>query len=110
MATAALITPVDTAAEHAHTALIVHRTASDGARGNETGVVSNLIRAGQLDVAEEIAEEVLESARENGLIQRHAMMLSMRGWIRSTVEAWRRRATTSRPRSTSARMSHCPRR
>ena len=33
LATAALITPVDTAEEHARAALLVHRTAADGARG-----------------------------------------------------------------------------
>ncbi|MDA0161109.1 AAA family ATPase [Solirubrobacter ginsenosidimutans] len=81
LATAALITPVDTAAEHARAALLVHRAAADGSRVSVTGVVSNLIRAGRLDDAERIAEEVLASARAAGLIQRHALMLSMRGWI-----------------------------
>ena len=81
LATAALITPVDTAAEHARAALLVHRAAADGGRVSATGVVSNLIRAARLDDAERIAEEFLASARAGGLIQRHALMLSMRGWI-----------------------------
>ena len=81
LATAALITPVDTAEEHARAALLLHRAAADGARVSATGVVSNLIRAARLDDAERIAEEVLASARAGGLIQRHALMLSMRGWI-----------------------------
>jgi ATP/maltotriose-dependent transcriptional regulator MalT len=76
-----VITPVDTAEEHARAALLAHRAAGDGARVSATGIVSNLIRAARLDDAERIAEEFLASARAGGLIQRHALMLSMRGWI-----------------------------
>ncbi|WP_028063390.1 AAA family ATPase [Solirubrobacter soli] len=80
IAAAALITPVDTAAEHARVAGLLQRTVADGARVTETGVVSNLIRAARLDEAERIASEVLDRARAGGLIQQHASMLSMRAW------------------------------
>ena len=47
----------------------------------ETGIVSNFIRAGQLERAETVIERVMAEARAKGLVHRHALMLSMRGWV-----------------------------
>ena len=81
LATTAVITPVDSAAEHARAALLAQRAVPDGARVTETGVVSNLIRAARLDDAQRIAEEALDRARSGGFLQLLVSMLSMRGWI-----------------------------
>ena len=80
LAAAAVIKPVDTAEAHAHAAELVQRARTDADRF-DTGIVSNLIRAGRLDQAQAAAEAALTAARAGGFIQRHASMLGMRGWI-----------------------------
>ncbi|HEY1273906.1 MAG TPA: AAA family ATPase [Thermoleophilaceae bacterium] len=83
LATAAAMTPADTASDHAHAADLMERGLGASARSgfNETGVVSNFIRAGRLDAAERVAARALEEARRRGFLWRYAVMLSMRGWI-----------------------------
>jgi DNA-binding CsgD family transcriptional regulator/tetratricopeptide (TPR) repeat protein len=84
LATAASVTPADTAAAHAEAAELLDRSVlldPDRAGRPETGIVSNFIRAGQLERAEQVVERVMEQARAGGLVQRHGLMLSMRGWI-----------------------------
>ena len=81
LAAAAVIRPVDTAEAHAHAAELTQRTQADVNRFSDTGIVSNLIRAGRLDQAQAAAEAALTAARAGGFIQRHASMLGMRGWI-----------------------------
>jgi hypothetical protein len=59
LATAAAMRPADSAAEHARVAELVERCVVDGAVPagfRETGVISNLIRAGRLDAAGRIVE------------------------------------------------------
>ena len=81
LAAAAVVTPVDTAQEHARAAELAQHTQADVDRFADTGVVSSFIRASRLDQAQEAAEAALETARRGGFIQRHASMLSLRGWI-----------------------------
>ena len=84
LATAASITPQDTAAAHAAAAELLDRSVlldPDQTGRPETGIVSNFIRAGQLVRAERVVERVMENARAKGLVQHHGLMLTMRGWI-----------------------------
>ena len=81
LAAAAVIKPVDTAEEHARAAELAQHTHADLDRFADTGIVSSFIRAGRLDQAQEAAQRALDAARRGGFIQRHASMLSMRGWI-----------------------------
>ena len=84
LATAATLTPADTAAAHAAAAELLDRSFvldPDQSGRPETGIVSNFIRAGQLERAEAVMERVMAEARAKGLVQRHALMLMMRGWI-----------------------------
>ena len=84
LATAASVTPAATAAAHAEAAELLDRSVlldPDRAGRPETGIVSNFIRAGRLERAEQVVERVMEHARSHGLVQRHGLMLSMRGWI-----------------------------
>jgi DNA-binding CsgD family transcriptional regulator len=84
LATAASITPADTAAAHAAAAELLDRSLlldPDQMGRPETGIVSNFIRAGELERAELVVERVMDEARSRGLVHRHGVMLSMRGWI-----------------------------
>jgi ATP/maltotriose-dependent transcriptional regulator MalT len=84
LATAASVTPADTAAAHAEAAELLDRSVLlDPHRAGrpETGIVSNFIRAGRLEQAERVVERVMKQARSQGLVQRHGLMLSMRGGI-----------------------------
>jgi DNA-binding CsgD family transcriptional regulator len=84
LATAASVTPADTAAAHAEAAELLDRSVlldPDQPGRPETGIVSNFIRAGQLERAELVVERVMDEARSQGLVHRHGLMLSMRGWI-----------------------------
>ena len=94
LATAALITPVDTAAEHARAALLWHRAGADGARVTETGVVSNLIRRGAARRrASGSPTSCWREARAGGFIQRHASLL-----VDARVDRVRARRPGRRPR------------
>ncbi len=84
LATAATLTPADTAAAHAAAAELLDRSLvldPEHSARPETGIVSNFIRAGQLERAETVIERVMAEARAKGLVHRHALMLSMRGWV-----------------------------
>jgi DNA-binding CsgD family transcriptional regulator len=83
-ATAAALTPADTAAAHAEAAELLDRSVlldPDQPGRPETGIASNFIRAGRLDQAERVVERVMQAARSQGLVHRHGLMLSMRAWI-----------------------------
>jgi DNA-binding CsgD family transcriptional regulator/tetratricopeptide (TPR) repeat protein len=84
LASAASMTPHDSAAQHAAAAELFDRSLlldPDQPGRPETGIVSNFIRAGRLERAELVVERVMEQARSQGLVHRHALMLSMRAWI-----------------------------
>jgi tetratricopeptide (TPR) repeat protein len=84
LATAASVTPADTAAAHAAAAELLDRSVlldPDQPGRPETGIVSNFIRAGQIERAEIVVERVMDDARSRGLVHRYGLMLSMRGWI-----------------------------
>ena len=109
LAAAAVITPVDTAAEHARAAELTQRTQADVDRFSDTGVVSNFIRAGRLEQAEEAAEEALATARARRV---HPAPRVDPRTARVDLARARgrcpRRATISRPRWRSAPTSRCP--
>jgi DNA-binding CsgD family transcriptional regulator len=84
LATAASITPADSASAHAAAAELLERSVlldPDQPGRPETGIVSNFIRAGQLERAELVVRRVMDEARSQGLVHRHGLMLSMRAWI-----------------------------
>jgi DNA-binding CsgD family transcriptional regulator len=84
LATAASITPADSASVHAAAAELLERSVlldPDQPGRPETGIVSNFIRAGQLERAELVVRRVMDEARSQGLVHRHGLMLSMRAWI-----------------------------
>ena len=84
LATAASVTPEDTAEAHAAAAELLDRSVlldPEQAGRPETGIVSNFIRAGRLEDADRVVARVMDDARSRGLVQRHGLMLSMRAWI-----------------------------
>jgi DNA-binding CsgD family transcriptional regulator/tetratricopeptide (TPR) repeat protein len=84
LASAAGLRPDATAREHAEVAELLDAALAGGPLPvpvPETGIVTNLIRAGRLDAAEDAVARRLERAQASGSVVRFALMLQMRAWI-----------------------------
>jgi DNA-binding CsgD family transcriptional regulator len=84
IAAAAMLGGDDSAEEHAAAAEALERALARGPLPRvspDTGIVSNLMRAGRVDAARALTEAKLAEARAAGSLQRYARMLGMRGWL-----------------------------
>jgi DNA-binding CsgD family transcriptional regulator len=84
LAAVAAAHPDQTAAEHARVAELLDGVLDAGplpVRVPETGVISNLIRAGRLEAAAEAIERRMAAARASGGLVRFAVLLQMRAWV-----------------------------
>ncbi len=93
LAVSAMMRGSDTAEDHAAAAALIDRAVAAGPLppgSPETGIVSNLIRAGRLEAAERYVERSVAHARRHGLVRSYGLMVGMRGWIeleRGALEA-----------------------
>ena len=117
IAAAAALAPSESAAEHARGAELLERVVASGRHPpgmSESGIVSSLIRATRLHVAEEAIARRLEQARAAGQLSRVGILLLMRGWCASSAARWRPPRLTSDRRwswgpSSSCRWRRSPR-
>ncbi len=75
----------DTAADHARVTELTMASAADVGRllgSPDTGIASNLIRAGRFEQAEAFIAGRVELNRREGRVASYALMLNLRGWLK----------------------------
>ena len=84
LASAAMMKPAQTAADHDRAAQLMQRSFADGGRRmwmRETGIITNYVRTSRLDAAEAMIEERMAAARAGGWVRLHSTMQFFRGWV-----------------------------